>query len=146
MHNPVMHRMVRIVLLIALGSMAGADIIRAQQSDTKAAQAATEAWLALIDEGSYAASWEQAAAGFRNAVTSEKWQAMVQGVRVPLGGMKSRTLKSTTATATLPGAPDGEYVVFQFNASFEQKAAAVETVTAVRDKDGAWRVGGYYIK
>jgi hypothetical protein len=40
------------------------------------------------------------------------------------------------ALLTLPGAPDGEYVVFQFNTSFEQKSAAVETVTAIREKDG----------
>jgi len=50
------------------------------------------------------------------------------------------------STTTLPGAPDGEYVVFQFNASFDQKAAAVETVTAIREKDGTWHVGGYFIK
>jgi hypothetical protein len=42
--------------------------------------------------------------------------------------------------------PDGEYVVFQFNTSFEQKAAAVETVTAMREKDGTWHVAGYFIK
>jgi hypothetical protein len=45
-----------------------------------------------------------------------------------------------------PGAPDGEYVVFQFNTSLEQKSAAVETVTAIREKDGTWHVGGYFIK
>jgi hypothetical protein len=63
-----------------------------------------------------------------------------------VGQMKSRTFKSVTSTTTLPGAPDGEYVVFQFNTSFEQKAAAVETVTAIREKDGTWHVGGYFIK
>jgi hypothetical protein len=36
-------------------------------------------------------------------------------------------------------------VVFQFNASFEHKAAAVETVRAMREKDGTWHVGGYFI-
>ncbi len=60
--------------------------------------------------------------------------------------MKLRTLKSATSTATLPGAPDGAYVVFQFTTSFEQKSAAVETVTAIREKDGTWHVGGYFVK
>ncbi len=41
---------------------------------------------------------------------------------------------------------DGEYVVFQFNTTFAQKAAAVETVTAVREPDGSWHVGGYFIR
>ena len=46
----------------------------------------------------------------------------------------------------LPGAPDGEYVVFQFDTQFERKRAAVETVTPMRDPDGSWRVSGYFIR
>jgi hypothetical protein len=45
----------------------------------------------------------------------------------------------------LPGAPDGEYVVIQFESSFEKKKSAVETVTPMLEKDGKWRVSGYYI-
>jgi hypothetical protein len=104
-----------------------------------------EAWLSLIDNENYQASWDTAATLFRNAITQEKWQSAAQTARAPLGRLKSRTLKSATSTTTLPGAPDGEYVVFQFNASFDQKAAAVETVTAIREKDGTWHVGGYFI-
>ncbi len=51
-----------------------------------------------------------------------------------------------TFTRTVPGAPDGEYVVIQFDTQFENKAAAVETVTPMREKDGSWRVSGYFIK
>jgi len=42
--------------------------------------------------------------------------------------------------------PDGEYVVIQYDSSFEHKQSAVETVTPMLDKDGKWRVSGYYIK
>lgn len=139
-------RVVRFSLLVALASMLGSGSIHAQESSTKAAQTSVDAWLSLIDNESYAASWETAASLFRNAITLEKWQAAAQAVRVPLGQMTSRTLKSTTATTTLPGAPDGEYVVFQFNTSFERKSAALETVTAIREQDGTWHVGGYFIK
>lgn len=66
--------------------------------------------------------------------------------RAPFGNRRVRTLKSATFATTFPGAPDGEYVVFQFDTSFEQKAAAIETVTAIREKDGTWHVGGYYIR
>lgn len=37
-------------------------------------------------------------------------------------------------------------VVIQFDATFERKAQAVETVTPMLDKDGQWKVSGYYIK
>ena len=47
---------------------------------------------------------------------------------------------------SLPGAPDGQYVVIQFKSSFTNKKTTIETVTPMLDKDGKWRVSGYYIK
>jgi hypothetical protein len=132
--------------LLGMVLMLGFSCVRAQESGTKAAQTSTQAWLSLVDKQDYASSWETAAGLFKNAITREKWQDSVKAARAPFGSMKARTLKSATATSTLPGAPDGEYVVFQFDTSFEQKSAAVETVTAIREKDGTWHVGGYYIK
>jgi hypothetical protein len=58
----------------------------------------------------------------------------------------SRKLKSKKYTTSLPGAPDGKYVVIQYETSFEHKKSAIETVTPMLDKDGKWRVSGYYIK
>ena len=71
---------------------------------------------------------------------------MVRAVRDPLGKVTTRKLKSATYTKSLPGAPDGEYVVIQYESSFEHKQSAVETVTPMLDKDGKWRVSGYFIK
>jgi len=139
-------RVVRCSMPVVLALMLGSVSFHAQEAGTKAAQSAVEAWLSLVDAQNYAASWDTAATLFKNAVTQEKWQAAVQTARAPLGPMKSRALKSATSAKTLPGAPDGEYVVFQFDTAFDQKAAAVETVTAIREKDGAWRVGGYFVR
>lgn len=58
----------------------------------------------------------------------------------------SRVVSTKEFMTSLPGAPDGEYVVIQFKTSFENKKEAVETVTPKKDKDGKWRVSGYYIK
>jgi hypothetical protein len=139
-------RVARLSVIVAAASILAVAFAYAQDSDTKAAQTSTEEWLALVDGQNYAASWDAAAAGFRARITREQWDAAVQGARAPLGAMKSRTLKSATATTTLPGAPDGQYVVFQFTSSFEHKAAALETATAVREADGTWRVGGYFVR
>ena len=46
----------------------------------------------------------------------------------------------------LPGAPDGECVVIQYDSSFEHKQSAIEAVTPMIDKDGQWKVSGYFIK
>jgi hypothetical protein len=71
---------------------------------------------------------------------------MLTAVRNPLGGLVSRELGSKTYMQSLPGAPDGEYVVIQFKTAFENKKSAIETVTPMLDSDGEWRVSGYYIK
>jgi hypothetical protein len=118
-------------------------------SDQKAAKEATESgnrWLALVDSGNYAASWDQAAQIFKSAVPKEQWTRMVGSVRNPLGKLESRKLKSATYKTSLPGAPDGQYFVIQFDSSFEHKKSAVETVTPMLEKDGQWRISGYFIR
>jgi hypothetical protein len=107
---------------------------------------AAEKWLALVDEGKYAESWKEAAEYFRNTVTQELWGQAVQAIRPPLGKLVSRKVKSTAYKTALPGAPDGEYVIIQFETVFENKEAAIETVTPMMDSDGKWRVSGYVIK
>jgi hypothetical protein len=119
----------------------------AGQADAEqAAQAAALSWLQLVDEGNYTESWQEASEHFKKAVTKEQWEQQIQAVRGPLGKTVSRTVKSKQYTTTLPGAPDGEYVVIQFDSSFTNKKTAVETITPMLDKDGLWRVSGYYIK
>jgi hypothetical protein len=111
-----------------------------------AAQSAAVAWLVLIDAGNYSASWNAASSLFRQHVSQSQWQTAAAGARVPFGALKSRKLQSATFTRSVPGAPDGEYVVVTFASSFENKASAMETVTPMLDADGTWRVSGYYIR
>lgn len=117
----------------------------AAETPEDAAQKAAESWLKLVDGGKHAESWDAAAALFQAAVSREQWIQALGAVRPPLGELVSRRVKSRTFSKTLPGAPDGEYVVIQYESTFGKKAAAVETVTLV-GADGAWRVGGYFIK
>jgi hypothetical protein len=137
----------RIALLVGLGLLLAAGIASAQNSQNeKAAVASAEKWLAKVDKGKYADSWQEAAAFFKNAVTKEQWNQSMLSFRKPLGRLVSRKVQSTLYKTTLPGAPDGRYVVITFQTVFENKASAIETVTPMLDKDGAWRVSGYYIK
>ena len=118
----------------------------AQAEPTQPAQKAALAWLALTDSGQFAASWDGAAEAFKNAVPKETWSAALTSARLPFGAIKSRKLKSAMLTNNLPGAPEGEYVVIQYDTQFEHKASAVETITPMRGKDGSWKVCGYYVK
>ncbi|MFO1372752.1 MAG: DUF4019 domain-containing protein [Candidatus Competibacteraceae bacterium] len=118
----------------------------AENNPVNKAQDAAKAWLALTDAGKYGQSWDEAASAFKATVTKADWEKAAKSVRSPLGTVKSRQLKSATFTRTLPGAPDGEYVVIQYDTQFENKAATIETVTPMHEKDGSWRVSGYYIR
>lgn len=117
----------------------------AQKTEDLAVKAASK-WLALVDEGKYVESWNEAAQLFKGALTAEQWKASVGAARKPLGKLVSRSVRSKKYSTSLSGAPDGEYVVIQYEASYENKKSAVETVTPMLDKDGKWRVSGYYIK
>ena len=121
------------------------ESVASEEKVGKALEAANK-WIALIDELKYGESWETAAVYFKNAIGKEVWEQKLAAVRKPLGKLVSRRLKSKTYTTSLPGAPDGEYVVLQFITSFENKDSGIETVTPMLDSDGIWRVSGYYIK
>ena len=134
------------LLLLLFVLTAPATTSATQQTPEDAGRAAASLWLSLVDAGKYAQSWDEASSLFRNAVTKEQWEKTMHASRDPLGKMISRKLKSATYTHTLPGAPDGEYVVVQYETSFEHKQSAIETVTPMLDTDGNWRVSGYFIK
>jgi hypothetical protein len=139
-------RRLEIVMLVMLLTLMAAVSVFADEVKTKAAQDAAESWLALVDSEKYGESWEEAASMFKGIVPKEKWESMSRSVRGPLGELKSRELASAEYTTEMPGAPDGEYVVIQYKSSFENKRSAVETVAPMLDKDGKWRVSGYFIR
>jgi len=111
-----------------------------------AAVESAEKWLRLIDENKIGESWNQAALMFRNAVTVEDWESSVAAAQKFVGRPLSRKLKSKQYVEELPGAPDGEYVVIEYETSFENKKNGSETVTPMLDPDGRWRVAGYFVK
>lgn len=133
-------------LPVLIGALA-APLASAHESDVvHDAKEAAQAWLALTDGVQYAQSWEQASALFKGAVSKQDWEKALTATRTPLGALKSRTLKTVRFTTSLPGVPDGEYVVLQYQTQFANKAEAVETITPSHEADGSWKVSGYFIK
>ncbi len=117
----------------------------ASEQKTRAADQAAGKWLALVDARDYDESWRRAASLFKLQVNIEQWRSAVAAARKPLGSMISRKLIAANYLTSLPGAPDGEYVVLQYRSEFEHKKSAIETVTPMLD-NGSWRVSGYYIR
>jgi hypothetical protein len=115
-------------------------------ADEQAAVQSAEKWLALVDEGKYGDSWDEAADVFKNAVTKDEWEEMLDKTRPPFGKVLERNVKTKAYKTSVPGVPDGEYVVIQFQTKYEHKANTIETVTPSKEKESNWRVAGYYIK
>lgn len=135
----------RLAWLVIIGLAVG-GAVQAADKPEDLAQAAADSWLTLTDAGNAAASWEQAAKLFKGAVTKDKWVEALASVRPPLGKVISRKVTTRQYSEKMPGAPDGKYVAIQYETAFEKKAAAVETITAMLDPDGVWRVSGYFIR
>ena len=135
-----------ILLTVLLMLLTANPAIAGSSAKMDLAGAAAREWLVLVDAGAYGRSWDNAARYFKDTVKPEQWQRSLEAARTPLGRQISRTIKSRIYRTALPGAPDGEYVVIQFKTVFENKAAAIETVTPMLETDGTWRVAGYYIR
>jgi hypothetical protein len=116
------------------------------QDKKTVAEGAASNWLKLVDSGNYAQSWDDTGNVLKANVARDQWQELLVRNRAPLGSLISRKLKSAEYTTQLPGAPDGQYVVLQYESSFEHKNSASETVTPALDKDGKWRVCLYTVK
>ena len=117
-------------------------VVRAKDLSEKLALAMVK----LIDAGEYGSVHDNADELLRSAVTRDDFIKMTGAVIAPLGARKSIERTSATYTTTAPGAPDGKYVILQFASSFENKAAAVETITFREAEPNFWRLAGYYIK
>ena len=137
----------KVIVALGMAIVFAFCVVLAEEPDKEeAALSSAESWLFLVDEGKYYDSWNEAAGYFKGAMKEERWQETLQAVRKPRGKVISRELKSKSYHTSLPSAPDGEYVVIQFETSFENKKSAIETVTPMMNKDGKWRVSGYFIK
>ncbi len=135
-----------VAVCVLVGLVGAGWSLRAQDKPELMAQLANGEWLPLVDGGKYGESWEAASAGLKAAVVKTQWEKAMTDNRAPLGKVVTRVLASSAYSKTLPGAPDGEYVVTLYTTQFEHKESAQETVISVLEKDGKWRVAGYYFK
>ena len=133
------------MVVVALALTLGLPAWAADKDEVVAAKNA-EAWLALVDQQKYGESWDAAAHLFQDTVARDTWKDALGAARGPLGKVVSRRVKSAESRTSLPGAPDGKYVVIQFDTAFERKKSAVETVTPAQEADGSWKVSGYFIQ
>ncbi len=117
-----------------------------QTGGETAAKAASDIWLAQVDDGRYDAGYLASASVFQKLVTKEQWVKLATAGRKPMGKIVTRSMKDSKFSTTMAGAPEGQYVVLHYDTAFEKRPVAVETVTTLLDSDGQWKVCGYFIR
>ncbi len=130
----------------------GAPAPTASQPVPAGVQAATpevaedsRAWLALLDNGALAESWRTAGTMFKAQVSEADWATAVRSVRDPAGAVVSRTQQSAERSNSLPGAPEGEYWIVQYQTVFANNPNATETVVLAREGADLKAIG-YFVR
>jgi hypothetical protein len=103
-------------------------------------------WLKQMDKNKCDICWEQSAECMRKTLSKKDWQLAQEKTRCTLGKLISRKTISKEYTTTMRDLPEGEFVVIQFQTTFENGKEVVETITPMKEKDGNWRVSEYIIK
>ena len=129
----------------ALDDFAGVIIRETQgrslaEKDKTRLQELAQNWLALIDAGKFAESWDALSTELKARYAREKWRDALQPLLGQVGKMKSRKFKSIDYTD-----PVAEKVGVEFQSPSNKNSALTETVTLTLEKDGQWRVSGYSI-
>lgn len=107
--------------------------------------ASAKQWLQIVDAGNYTESWQKSDIFFKSQLSQNKWDSALKSVRTPLGKVKSRAELGKKEFSSLPGVPEGEYLVIQFQTEFQNKKSAIETLTLSKSS-GHWLPVGYFIK
>ena len=114
-------------------------------AEEQAAQRQALGFLGYLDHGRYADSYAYTGMLIRAQLDRDSFARQIEKTRAGTGALLSRELIDVSYTTTVAGAPEGEYVVLHYGASFANRQEAEETVILAFAK-GYWRVSGYYIK
>jgi hypothetical protein len=128
---------IAIILALLAGTGLAADGVAARDSII-----AAERWLALVDRGSYTASFHEAAASFQQGSSPQHWEQVLRSDREPEGSVISRKVKRSVHQV---GPLGRDNVEIWYETSFQNRRSAVERVYTRLEQDGQWRVTGYII-
>ena len=114
-------------------------------ADELAAQRQALGFVGYLDQGRFADSYAYTGLLIRAQLDRDAFSTQIQKTRAGTGALRSRELIDSAYSTSVPGAPEGQYVVLHYHASFANRQDAVETLTLAFAK-GYWRISGYYIK
>ena len=117
----------------------------APATSSAANQALATAFVTLLDRRAWQASWDASGSYFQSQIAADAWAGTIAPLREPLGPVKSRVLKRVTQSTSLPGVPNGEFEILEYETQFEARPDTVETVV-LGVVGGKWEVMGYFLR
>jgi hypothetical protein len=138
-------------VLMALGPACLTYSARAQVAQSspgteeQAAQRQALGYLGYLDQGRFADSYAYTGLLMRNQLDPQTYAAKIENMRSGVGALQGRQLIDANLVNSVPGAPEGQYIVVHYHANYLNLNDAVDTITLAFQK-GYWRVIGYYIK
>jgi hypothetical protein len=144
-----MHRLVIVLGLLTLSLVAAPRSLPAQSNEqaVETAKEGAREWLALFEDEKHEETWSEASSFFKSRIGKKQWVTRIKQTkkRWPvLDSLRSRSVVASRYTTSLPKAPDGEYVVVQYRATYADEEF-IETMTMKKEGE-AWRVAGYVTK
>lgn len=134
---------------IQISAAAGGNVVAINpelQKSIDSSQKNVENWLTLVDQGRYDLSWEEGAKKFQMTMPKDGWVKIVESWREPLGALEKRNLADIRVAENPPGMPAGQYLVYVYQSSFQNKKDVVEVLTITQNETGEWKVLTYNLK
>lgn len=135
-----------IVLLVGVNpANAAPDDDNYPKLSAKAGRQTAEAWLQGVDAGAYSDSWDGLAPLLQQQQARGAWADTLSAMRMDRTKIVQRLIIGARFSRSLPEAPPGEYVVVQYETTFEGGETMTETVVPMRTPSG-WRIAGYFLR
>src|SRR3984957_7099221 len=108
-------------------------------AEEQAAERQALGFLGYLDHGRFADSYAYTGMLIRAQLDRDSYAKQLEKARAGTRALQSRDLVDAGYTTTVSGAPEGQYVILHYQASFANRPDAVETVYLGLAK-GYWRV------
>jgi hypothetical protein len=103
------------------------------------------AWLAQLDAGQYAESYDATGPYFHSVLTKDQWIAIIKKYKEDLGAPTARGKATMSRVSQLPNLPSGDYMVIEMDTTFAIKGRTKEYVILMHEND-EWKPVTYFVK
>ena len=137
-----------LLMTLAVGGQA-----QSMSPEQREALNAAERWLVPVDTQRYTDAWAMAAESFKANVARQQFRDGIRNIRKDYGRVVARKSEKIGFVGQPPNpdnlsasAKEGMQIAIMFDTTFAGNKRASEEVSMVLEKDGLWRVAGYYIR